>query len=165
MPSLLPHPLGLITVLTALMVSLIGAYATLTSSRRRFSASVLSANRQKWIETFRDRLAELVSVMNAAQVVKRAAGRRWRGVAGSVKDGHALAEKLEKTFVAIAQIQLLTNNADAQHQAINCKIATAVGYLQEEGLHEAELAACLDQIIALGRGIIGDEWSRVKRGV
>lgn len=164
MLPLLPHSLGPITVLTALTVSMIGAYASLTSSRRRFSADVLSANRQRWTETFRDRLAELLAVMSAAQVVKRASAGRWRGGAGPVKGGHVLAEKLEKTFLAIAQIQLLTNAAEPRHLALNRTIADAVGYLQEEALHEPELSACWDEIIELGRGIIQKEWGRVKRG-
>lgn len=164
MSPLWPHPLGPITIITALTVSIIGAYATLTSSRRRFSADVLSANRQRWIEAFRDRLAELLGVMNAAQVVKRASAGRWRGGAGPVKGGHILAEKLEKTFLAIAQIQLLTNADEPRHLALNRTIADAVGYLQEDALHEPELSACWDDIIALGRDIIQTEWGRAKRG-
>lgn len=165
MPSLLSFPFGLITAVTALAVSLVSAWASITSSRRRFSADVLSTNRQRWIETFRNQVAELLSVMNAAQVIKRASVDGWRGGAGPAKDNPALIDKLEKIFLAIAQIQLLTKAADLEHGALNGAISTAVRYLQEDGLHEPELSECWDDIIELGRSIIGQEWSRVKRGV
>lgn len=160
--SSLSHPLSLIT---AFLIAGMSAYATLAGSRRRFRADVLSANRQRWIDGFRDRLAELLSVMNAAQVIKRASAGRWRGGAGPVRGNPVLAEKLEKTFLAIAQIQLLTRAADPDHRALNRAIAVAVGHIQADDLHEAELSACWDEIIELGRRIIRQEWGRVKRGV
>jgi len=162
MSSLFPYPLGLIT---ALLVSVIGAYATLAVARRQFSANVLSTNRHRWIETFRDRIAELLSVMKSAQVIKRTSSGRWRGGAGPVKDNPALADKLEKTFMAIAQIQLLTNATAVEHQALNHAISVAVGYLQDDDLHEVELSARWQEIITLGRCIIRQEWGRVKRGI
>jgi hypothetical protein len=61
----LPDPLSLITASTALVASVVGPYSTLVVARRQFKASVLSANRQKWIDTFRDRLAQLLSIANA----------------------------------------------------------------------------------------------------
>ncbi len=103
--------------------------------------------------------------MNAAQVIKRVSADGWRGGAGPAKDNPALVDKLEKIFLAIAQIQLLTKAADSQHGALNDAISAAVGYLQEDGLHEPELSECRDDIIELGRSIIGQEWGRVKRGV
>src|SRR6202008_1065457 len=112
-----------------------------------FSADVLSTNRQRWIDTFRDRLAELFSVMNAAQVIKRGGASEWRGGAGPVRDNPVLVDKLEKTFMAIAQIQLLTKPADPAHQALNAAISAAAGLLQQDELHEARLSACLDEVI------------------
>jgi hypothetical protein len=165
MPVYAQYPWSLITALTALAVSFVGACTPLLVARRRFSADVLSANRQRWIDTFRDRLAELLSLMNAAQVIKRGAAGEWRGGAGPAKDNPALVDKLEKTFMAIAQIQLLTKAAEPAHQAINEAISSAVEFLQEEELHETPLSARLQDIITLGRGIIRDEWGRVKRGV
>src|SRR5579859_3155438 len=113
------YPLSLIAALTALMASVLGPLVTLSVARHQFRANVLSTNRQKWIDTFRDRLAELLSVMNAAQIIKRASANEWRGGAGPVRDNPALAEKIEKTFMAVAQIQLLTKNAEPVHQSLN----------------------------------------------
>lgn len=165
MPTSLAYPWSLITAVTALMVSLIGAFTSQSVARRRFSADVISTNRQRWIETFRDRLSELLSVMKAAQVIKRDQAGDWRGWTGPARENPELIEKLEKCFLAIAQIELLTKAYEQRHQALNDAIAAAVAFLQEDELHDSRLAVCFEEIVALGRGIIRDEWGRVKRGV
>jgi len=65
-----PLLISLVSACTALVASIVGPIVTLTVARRQFSANVLSANRQKWIETLRDMLAELISLMVAVLVVK-----------------------------------------------------------------------------------------------
>jgi hypothetical protein len=157
--------LSLITALTALVASILGPLVTLSVARRQFRANVLSTNRQKWIDTLRDRLADLLSVMNAAQVIKRASAGDWRGGAGPVRDNPAFAEKLEKTFMAIAQVELLTKALDPEHQALNDAIRGALGYLQDDALPGSDLSDRLVEITRLGRSIIRAEWARVKRGV
>ena len=158
-------PIALTTALTALVASILGPFVTLTVARHQFKANVLSANRQRWIDTFRDRLAELLSVLNAAQVIKRASVDNWRGGAGPVMENPALMDRLEKAFMAVAQIQLLTKGTEPEHQALNDAIAAALGYLQEDQLWEADLSARTVEISGLGRTIIREEWGRVKRGV
>lgn len=159
-----PLPL-MISALTALVASILGPFVTLSVSRRQFRANVLSTNRQKWIDTFRDRLSELLSHINAAQATKRAETDEWRGGLGPVIADHNLADKLAKTYRAIAQIQLLTKAEEPAHQALNDALGAALGYLQADELHESELAASLMETTRLGRGIIREEWGRVKRGV
>ena len=63
--------LSLITAGTALVASIMSPLVTLSVARRQFRASVISTNRQKWIETFRDRVSELVSLMSTAQLINR----------------------------------------------------------------------------------------------
>jgi hypothetical protein len=157
--------LSLITALTALVASILGPLVTLSVARRQFRVNVLSTNRQKWIDTFRDRLAELLSVMSAAQVIKRDSAHEWRGGAGPVRETPALAEKIEKTFMAVAQIQLLTKGVEPVHQALNDAISAALTYLQEDELREGDVSGRILQITELGRSIIREEWGRVKRGI
>jgi hypothetical protein len=157
--------LSLITALTALVASILGPLVTHSVARRQFSANVLSTNRQKWIDTFRDRLAELLSVMNAAQVIKRGSAGAWHGGAGAFRESPALADKIEKTFMAVAQIQLLTKGAEPVHQALNDAISAALAHLQEDELRESDISDRIVQITELARGIIREEWGRVKRGV
>ncbi|HXQ15661.1 MAG TPA: hypothetical protein VN814_13655 [Caulobacteraceae bacterium] len=157
--------LSLITALTALLASILGPVVTLSVARHQFRANVLSTNRQKWIDMFRDRLAELLSVMNAAQVIKRALSDEWRGGAGAIHDNPALADKIEKTFMAVAQIQLLTKGAEPVHQALNEAIGAALVYLLEDDPKETDVSDRILEITDIARGIIRNEWRRVKRGV
>jgi hypothetical protein len=156
---------NLISACTALVASILGPFVTLSVARRQFSANVLSANRQKWIDAFRDGLAELISLLNAAQSAKRASTEEWHHGLGRLSADRTFAEKLEKTYRAIAQIQLLTKAEDPVHQALNEAIAAALGHLREDELREAELTACLAETGRLGREIIRKAWGRVKRGV
>jgi hypothetical protein len=160
-----PVSLSLITALTALLASVLGPIVTFAVARHQFRASVVSTNRQKWIDTFRDRLAELLSVVNAAQVIKRTSADQWRAVAVAVLDNPALAEKIEKAFMAVAQIQLLTKGAEPVHQALNDAIGAAMDHLLDDDLNDREVSDRILEITGIARGIIREEWRRVKRGV
>lgn len=157
--------LSLITATTALVASIMSPFVTLSITRRQFRASVISANRQKWIETFRDRLSELLSLMNAAHVIKRHSIESWQGGLGPVQANLGLAEKFERAYMALAEIRLLTNASDPEHRNLNDALGAALGHLQHDELRDGELAASVDEVIALGRTIIRHEWGRLKRGV
>jgi hypothetical protein len=158
-------PLSLITATTALVASIMSPFVTLSVARRQFRANVISSNRQKWIETLRDRLSELLSLMNAAQLIKRHSIESWRGGLGPVQANLSLTEKFERAYMALAEIRLLTNASDPEHQHLNDALAAALAHLQHDELRDGELAGSVEDIIALGRMIIRHEWGRVKRGV
>ena len=61
---------SLVSACTALVASIIGPVITLTVARRQFNATVISTNREKWIETLRDSLAELIALIRAALVLE-----------------------------------------------------------------------------------------------
>lgn len=164
MQTLAAFPLSLITATTALVASIMSPFVTLMVARRQFRANVISSNRQKWIEAFRSRLSELISLMNAAQVIKRHSIESWRGGLGPVQANLDLTEKFERAYMALAEIKLLTNASDGEHRRLNEALAMALGHLQHDELREDELAASVEDIITLGRTIIRHEWGRVKRG-
>lgn len=159
-----PFEISLITATTALVASVMGPIVTLNVARRQFRANVISTNRQKWIETFRDRVSELVSLMTAAQLIKRHTEDAWRGGVGPAAS-LGVTDKFEQAFMALSEVRLLTNAADPEHQRLNDALAAALAHVQHDELREDELDACIDDIITLGRTIIRHEWGRVKRGV
>jgi hypothetical protein len=165
MHAVAPMPLSLITAMTALVASIMGPLVTLRVARGQLRASVISTNRQKWMETFRDHISELLSLMNAAQLIKRYSIESWRGGLGPVQANLGLTEKFERAYMALAQIRLLTNTSDPEHQRLNDALETALVHLQHDELREDELGAAVEEVIALGRTIIRHEWDRVKRGV
>jgi hypothetical protein len=65
-----PLTISVISAVTALIASILGPIVTLTVARRQFNANVLSSNRQKWIESFRDRLAEFIALMTSVSILK-----------------------------------------------------------------------------------------------
>lgn len=159
-----PFQISLITATTALVASVMGPMVTLTVARRQFQANVIATNRQRWIDTFRDRVSELLSLMNAAQLIKRHSADSWRGGVGAAESLGA-AQKFEQAFMALSEVRLLTNASDPEHQRLNDALAAALDHVQHDDLREAELEACIDEVIALSRTIIRQEWGRVKRGV
>ena len=157
--------LSLITATTALVASVLSPFVSLSVARRRFRADVISTNRQKWIDTFRDRVSELVSLINAAQVIKRQSIGSWQGGLGPVQANLGLTEKFERVYMALAEIRLLTKASDPEHQRLSDALAAALAHLQHDELRDGELAGSVEDVIALGRTIIRHEWGRVKRGV
>lgn len=55
------NAISAISVATAPVATIVGPLVTIWVFKRQFSASVISAHRQRWIETWRDTLAELSS--------------------------------------------------------------------------------------------------------
>lgn len=165
MQALTSIPLSLLPATTALVASIMSPFVTLSVARRQFRANVISTNRQKWIETFRDRVSELLSLMNAAQLIKRHSIESWRGGLGPVQANLDLTEKFERAYLALAEIRLLTSASDSEHQQLNDALAAALIHLQHDELRDDELAASIEEVIALGRTIIRHESGRVKRGV
>jgi hypothetical protein len=81
-----PHLISVVSACTALVASVAGPLVTLTGAMRQFNATVLSANRQKWIESLRETLAELITVMVAASVVKQRWKERWNQGFGPLEE-------------------------------------------------------------------------------
>ena len=159
-----PFEISLITAMTALVASVMGPLVTLAVARRQFRANVISTNRQKWIETFRDRVSELLSLMSAAQLVKRHTAESWRGGVGPAAS-MGVTDRFEKAFMALSEIRLLTNAGDPAHQRLNDALAEALEHVQHDELRDQELDECVEVITSIGRTIIRQEWARVKRGV
>src|SRR5688572_1568124 len=74
-----PQIVSLVSACTALIASIAGPLATLRVSRRQFNATVLSTGRQKWIESLRDLLADLMSRRAGLSVIKGGWAGEWSG--------------------------------------------------------------------------------------
>ena len=110
-----PSLLGLLSACTALIATIVGPLVALTVARRQFIATAISGNRNKWIENLRDELAELISLLAAALVVKSKWKDRWESGRGPLSDP-VLLEKYEHIVLAQAKIQLLINPGDSDHR-------------------------------------------------
>jgi hypothetical protein len=160
-----PLVIGLVSACTALVASIVGPIVTLTVAKRQFNATVLSANRQKWIETLRDTLAELISLLVAASVIKAQWKDGWEKGRGALMADPALLEKLERVVLAQSKIRLLLNPTEPDHQRLDQSIETALKRLQAEESTDAETEADIGIITKLAQSILKREWQRVKHGV
>jgi hypothetical protein len=157
--------IGLVSACTALVASIVGPIITLTVAKRQFNATVLSANRQKWIESLRDTLAELISLLVAALVVKAKWKDKWEKGRGALSADPALLEKLQRIVLTQSKIRLLLNPTEVDHQRLGEAIETALKRLQAEESLDAETEADIEIITKLAQSILKREWQRVKRGV
>ncbi len=158
-----PLLISMISACTALVASVVGPLVTLIVAKRQFNATVLSANRQKWIETLRDMLAELISLLVAALIVKSRWKERWDKGRGPLNGEPALLEKLERIVLTQSKIRLLINPTEADHQRLYKAIETSFKRLQSEESVESETEADIEIITELGQTILKREWQRVKR--
>jgi hypothetical protein len=156
--------ISLISASTALVASVVGPVITLTVARRQFNATVISTNRQKWIDTLRDTLAELIALVRGALVVKSNWKDKWDHGRGPLNADPAMLEKFERIVLAQSKIELLLNPIDADHQRLYDTIETAISRLRAEKSLEEETEHDIRTITGLGQAILKREWQRVKRG-
>lgn len=104
-----PVLIRLISACTALVASIAGPSVTLLAARRQSNANVLSANRQKWIETLRDAIAEFISLLVAAMVVKANWKEDWQAGRALLAANPALLHEVERMVLSQCKIRLLIN--------------------------------------------------------
>ena len=159
-----PLTISVISACTALVASIAGPFVTLSVARRQFNATVLSANRQKWIDSLRDLLAELLSLMVSALVVRSQWKENWNKGRGAIESDPALLRKLERMVLLDCKIRLLTNPAEPDHQRLCRAIEVAFSRLQANESAEEDTQQDIRTITELAQSILKREWLRVKHG-
>ena len=159
-----PLVISVISAGTALVASIVGPIVTLSVARRQFKATVLSANRQKWIETLRDMLAELISLLVSALIVRSAWKSKWDEGRGPFREDAALVDNLERIVLAQSKVRLLLNPTESDHQRLHGAIDAALKRLRSEDSVDSDTAADIEIITTLGQSILRREWQRVKLG-
>jgi len=158
-----PFLLSLVSACTALVASIAGPLVTLRVARRQFGASVLSANRQKWVETLRDLLAELISSLVGVAVIRASWKGPWDQGRAPLADP-TLLPKLERVVLVQWKIRLLTNPAEADHRELVELIDAALKRLRADQADDAAIESDIERITRLAQSILKREWERVKRG-
>ena len=159
-----PLVLSFISACTALAASILGPIVTLKVARRQFNATVLSTNRQKWIETLRDMVAELMSLLVSSLIIRSAWKSKWDKGRGPLREDAALLHKLERIVLAHSKIRLLLKPTDVDHQQLDRAIDTAIKRLQAEESLDSDTEADIETITRLSQVILRREWERVKLG-
>jgi hypothetical protein len=155
---------SLVSACTALVASIAGPLATLRVSRRQFNATVLSASRQRWVETLRDLLADLMSQLAGLSVLKTQWTGEWDRGVGLLHSDPGLVARLEHLVLVRWKIRLMLNLNEPDHRELDQLIGGAVQRLRDEPPREADTDADIEKISHQARGILKREWERVKRG-
>jgi hypothetical protein len=159
-----PLTISVISAVTALIASILGPIVTLTVARRQFNANVLSSNRQKWIDSFRDRLPEFIALMTSVSILKVRSrcgteeGKRARDTDSSI------AEIAERIILAYAQLSLLVKDDDDTHRQLLQLARAGLDTLRAEDTTGNDMERQIVELTHVGRSIIRAEWARVKRG-
>jgi hypothetical protein len=156
--------IGMVSACTALVASIVGPIVALNVAKRQFSATAISTSRNKRIDTLRDELAELISLLAAALVVKSKWKGRWEQGRGPINSEPALLEKFERIVLAQSKVQLLINPDDENHERLAETIDVAIRRIQSEDALDADTQSDIRTIVGLAQAIMKSEWHRVKLG-
>ena len=156
--------ISVISAVTALVASVLGPMVSLAVAKRQFNASVLSTNRQRWLETLRDTLAELASQIVGVVITKTARKGQWQDGFDAAACDPAILHRVERIVFLQWRIRLLTNPANPDHLELCEVIESTLQGLKQAGLDEPATRAAVERITALSQAILKREWERVKKG-
>ena len=154
----------MVSAATALVASIVGPLVTLSVGRRQFAATVLSGNRQRWIDQLRDQLAEFVSQLGAVWVIRATWHGEWNKGLAPIAADPARLEKMQRLLLVQWKIRLMLNPTEPDHQELYRAVEAALQRLREERSDEDETATDVERIAKLGQAILKREWQRVKTG-
>ena len=155
---------GLVSAGTALVASVAGPLMALHVGRTQVRAAVLSANRQRCIDGFRELVAEFCSQVAVAVQVRASLVRDGRIRMAAEPD---ILRQFEHLVLTFAKMRLLTDPSDARHrelvEVIEALLATLRTAASSENVQSAAEAAGR-RVIEISHTILRREWQRVQRG-
>ncbi|MCH8068539.1 MAG: hypothetical protein IID16_04610 [Candidatus Marinimicrobia bacterium] len=127
----------------------------LITSRQQIHASVLSQNRQDWINNLRDQLSEFIAVVSTITTMSKSEEFK-------VKRG---VDPFLQIVLLQSKISLLVNPTEEDHSKLLKLIKKAVGIATKpaEEKDSSELINTINEIISLSQNILKREWVRVKK--
>src|SRR6202790_842305 len=101
-----------VTASTALISAVTGPLVSYIVARRQIRASVISSNRERWTEALRDSVAEYVSLLLSASMVKQTIGQ---DPLKAVTEDHVLLQTVGRIILVKNKILLMTNPSDGRY--------------------------------------------------
>jgi hypothetical protein len=154
-----------VSALTALIATIAGPFVTLYVARTQFKATVRSANRQRWIDEFREQIAHFCAEIAISAQLREKIVKDGQIV---IQAGPEFLTSFGRLVYTANKIRLMINPLEREHQELlelingllrRFRTASADDDLQTEG------QAIVEQIVAMSVAVIRREWLRVQRGV
>ena len=141
--------LPLLSIVIAALAIFFGPLIQLFIAKSQIRATVLSANRQRWIDELRQLLAEFVTLAGELNAIRQM----------KMYDGQSTIDKTSKMQLCKTKITLMLNPNEEDHQKLLELLRDAA-----RGIHasEDEDKTNIPAIIALSQSILKREWVRVK---
>jgi len=145
----------IITAVIALVAVIVGPIVSIYVVRRQIRASVVSGNRQAWINNLRDAIADYLTKQAMVRIFN----------SESYADSSSLP-RIEETVRLANRIELLVNPKESDHAELVVLIGkmTSTMNAQNEANKGFDVNAHSRKIIELSQSIFKREWDRVKRG-
>lgn len=149
---------AVVSAVTALVAVVIGPLVSIFVAKSQIQASVVSANRQSWINRLRDELATLICIVHHLPSAH---------ANESLSTNEAVAE-YGKFVQKFQVIKLLINPKEADHQELVRLIESAdkkiIESINNKQASTSEFEAAGQRIVAQSQLVLKREWERVKRG-
>ena len=161
----------IILALTALVAVVVGPVVSLhiakrqflvslDIAKRQFNASVLSVNRQEWINTLRDQISELV----ADTILLRQEVEQYQQEPGR------LFARAGRVLRCSFKIKLLINPKEADHvnlvesiDRLMILVVKSAKKVEDKNI-DSQFRVIRDEIVSKSQEILKREWERVKEG-
>lgn len=149
--------IALISIITALFAVILGPLVSMWVAQKQARVSVLSTNRQAWINNLRDQVSEFISICALFH-----AGD-WTNRADNEFD-----DKFERLVLVESKIILMLNPNEKDHNRLSDLLAQARMSLGSrakdiENRRFKEWGSAYKEIVPLTQSILKSEWIRVKK--
>lgn len=145
--------LAILFAATALSAVVLGPIVSLWAARRQSRVTVLSSNRQAWINTLRDLLAECMAISGFIHIAD------WSGRKQSEFD-----EKMERFALVVSKIRLMLNPKEQDHKRLDGMLGELMNSMRSLNEKDAfKGAQIMKDFVPLTQTILKREWERVKR--
>ena len=145
-----------ISALTALAAVILSPVVSIYVVKKQINATVVSMNRQKWIDDLRDQLSELISLLNYINVAFHS----------HLSNKENFMEKLERVKFIQTKIMLLINPIEEDHVKLTSLISSAIEEIIKGKKEELpnKLHEYIKALVELSQKVLKREWERVKKG-
>jgi len=149
---------AVVSAVTALVAVIVGPLVSIYVAKNQIDASVVSANRQTWINRLRDELATLVGIVHHLPSAH---------ANESISTDAAIAE-YGKFVEKFQVIKLLINPKEEDHQELIRLIDSAnkkiIESINKKQANASEFEVAGQRIVAQAQVVLKREWERVKSG-
>lgn len=149
--------IALVASITALFAVVLGPLVSIWAAQRQSRVTVLSANRQAWINNLRELISEYISISGLIH-----AGD-WSGRTETDFD-----QKMERLALLNAKIRLMINPREQDHERLTKLLGDLVLTMggraaNGEKKNPEKARGIINELIPLSQSILKREWERVKR--